>query len=171
MARKPTDLGPAADGIIVGGLSKGHSPEKVHAALVAAGAPDITVRTVARRMAALRPDVLAGRAARREAVALPPETGAGAALPASPDEIPANASLTELDALRARCRKALDDAEMDGDLKLVGQLIRVASALEDMIRKATPRPAADPNEQPDMVRMGAEVAERLHRMVDLIVDG
>jgi hypothetical protein len=37
------------------------------------------------------------------------------------------------------------------------------------MRKAAPPPKADPNEAPDMVKLGAEVSERLHKMVRLLV--
>jgi DNA-binding transcriptional ArsR family regulator len=40
----------------------------------------------------------------------------------------------------------------------------------DLRRKMTPPPAVDPNDQPDMIALGRRVAERLHRMVDLVCE-
>ena len=175
MPRQPTDLGLGADEQILALMAKGGTMDTIAAALVASGSPEVSPRTVARRMAALRPRLAEARVERREAVGTPPGATAAVSqplpgsLPRTPEEIPARASLAELESLRGRCRQALDDA--DGDLKLIGQLIRVSAALEDQIRKATPRPVPNPNDSPDMISLGGEVAARLHAMVEMVVGG
>ncbi len=151
-------------------MAKGDSPEKVHAALSAAGITGVTVRTVARRMAALRPEANAARSPSRKAVAPPPESGAGPPLPATPDEIPSDASLALLEHYRRMARAAVDAASDEGDLKLVAQLINMAGAVEDRIQRRTPRVADDPNESPDMVAMGRLVEERFLKMVDMVLE-
>ncbi len=170
MARPPTDLGPNAEGMILSRMAKGDSPEKVHAYLVANGIADVGVRTIARRMASLRPEVNAARAKTAKAVAAPPATGAGPPLPATPDEIPADASLALLEHYRRMAKAAVDAASDEGDLKLVAQLINMAGAVEDRIQKRTPRVAEDPNDDVDMVKLGAEVEARFLKMVDMVLE-
>ncbi|HXG70002.1 MAG TPA: hypothetical protein VNJ04_05235, partial [Gemmatimonadaceae bacterium] len=170
MGRKPTDLGPDADDRIMALMSRGASPVKVHEALRAAGLPEIGVRTVARRMAALRPEVHAGRRPAVSPVATPPEGEKGPPLPSTPDEIPADASMAILEHYRRLARASIDAASDEGDLKLVAQLINMAGALEDRIKARTPRPVEDPNDAPDMRALGGEVMERMLKAVDLVTE-
>src|SRR4051812_8189775 len=97
MARPTTDLGPDADAKIQARMSRGESPAKIRAAFLAAGYPDVSERTIARRMAVLRPEVLAGRSSSKRPVATPPGAGAGPPLPSTPDDIPSDASLALLE--------------------------------------------------------------------------
>ncbi len=170
MARPPKDLGPNADGLILARMAKGDSPEKVHAALVASGVKDVSVRTVARRMASLRPEANAARSPARKPVATPPESAAGPPLPDSPDEIPADASVALLEHYRRVARAAIDAASDEGDLKLLGTLINMAGAVEDRIQRRTPRVADDPNDAPDMVRLGEDVHVRFMKAVDMVLE-
>ncbi len=168
MARKRIDLGHEVEGQIRALMARGGTVESITKALAAGGVKGASSATIGRRMRDLRAEVNAGRSKRlaNAKPAAPPTPVAP--IPKAPEEIPEGASLAELASLRARCKEALDSAEGEQDLKLVGQLIRVQASLEDLIRKATPAKAADPNDHPDMAKLGADVAERLHKMVDLV---
>ncbi len=151
-------------------MAKGDSPEKVHARLVASGVPDISVRTVARRMAALRPEANAARAKTVKAVAAPPNVTAGPPLPDKPEDLPDDASMETLLFLRSVARESLEVARTDGDIKLVGQLLNSSGIVEDRIQRRTPRTPEDPNEAPDMVALGKSVEERFAKMVDMVLE-
>jgi hypothetical protein len=133
---------------------------------------DMSRATLARRMrekrGAVGPPQVQGPRAKPKPADL---AVSGDPLPEDPDEIPEAATVPELTQLLARCNEALRKAEVAGNLPLVGQMIRVAASLAETIRKATPPERADPNEHPDMVDMGKRVAERLHKMVDLVAKG
>jgi hypothetical protein len=168
MGRKRIDLGHEVEGQIRALMARGGTVESITAALVAGGVKGASSATIGRRMRELRGEVNAGRAERLANSRPPLASTPPPPIPSAPEEIPEGASLSELASLRTRCKEALDMAEAESDLKLVGQLIRVQASLEDLIRKATPAKAADPNDSPDMAKLGAEVAERLHKMVDLV---
>ena len=91
-------------------------------------------------------------------------------LPRTPDDIPEGATLPELQELMTRCKAALSSAEAEDNLPLVGQMIRVAASLAETIRKATPPERPDPNDNPDFQKLGAQVAERLHKMIDAVTE-
>ncbi len=152
-------------------MARGDSPAKIHAALMADGMPGVSERTIARRMAALRPEVHAGRAAAARAATGQPGAVAGPPLPATPDEIPADASLALLEHYRATAKAAVDAATDEGDLKLVAQLINMAGAVEDRIQRRTPRPVEDLNDSPDMVKLAADVEARFFKMIDMVLEG
>jgi predicted DNA-binding transcriptional regulator YafY len=40
----------------------------------------------------------------------------------------------------------------------------------DLRRKMTPPEVADPNDQPDMIKLATQVGERLHKMIDLVCE-
>jgi hypothetical protein len=46
---------------------------------------------------------------------------------------------------------------------------RLTGALLEAKRRSTPTPKVDPNDDPDMIAMGEQVAERLHRLIDQVV--
>ena len=170
MGRTPTDLGPDADARIRARMARGESPKKIHAALQADGLPGVSERTIARRMAALRSEVNAGRSVSKRPVAPPARPKAGPPLPATPEDIPADASLDLLEHYRSIARSSVEAASDEGDLKLVAQLINMAGAVEDRITRRTPRPVEDINDQPDMVRLGAQVEARFLKMIDMVLE-
>lgn len=163
------DLGHVAEAQIRALMARGGTVESITAALRAGGVSAASPATISRRMAEMRGEARGARLAQRQGtMAQPAEPSPPRELPTRPEEIPEGASLTELAELRNRCKAALSQAEDEADLKLVGQLIRVQASLEDLIRKASPPRVEDPNEHPDMVKLGAEVAARLHKMVDMV---
>ena len=167
MAGTRMELGEAGNARLEALTRAGGTAESISATLRAEGWP-VSRATVQRRMAEIRGPVRPSRAAAK-ALHVPASPGAER-LPETPEDVPEGASLPELAALLARCKAALSAAEEAGNLPLVGQMIRVAAAISETMRKATPPERPDPNDAPDMVAMGAEVAKRLHKMVDLVAD-
>lgn len=157
MAGKPKELGPGVESRIVALLRQGGTADSITATLHAEGVR-ASRATIARRMHDLSGRVVEERAK----VHVAPE------LPTSPDEIPAGATLAQLDGWIRQAEAAITTAESEGDLALMGQMLRVASSLAETRRKATPPARPDPNDSPDMVRLAAQAAERLHKMIDLV---
>lgn len=161
--RKRIALGSDVEARIALGVKRGET----HAQVTKAIGASISSRTIARRMREIRGPVQAHRSGSRPSA----PSAHAAPLPTSPDEIPEGASLPELTGLLDRCKAALTQAELDENLPLVGQMIRVAAQISETIRKATPPKQADPNDAPDMVALRTEAARRWHEMVDLVADG
>src|SRR3990167_2387134 len=173
MGRKRIDLGHDAEGQIRALMARGGTVESITAALTEGGVAGVSKATVARRMAEMRQGVNAGVAARREEragtaapAAVSPPPASEPALPASLDDIPEGTGLDTYDRWLERAERMAVDAEIEGDLKAIGNAGRLVGLLLEAKRKATPIPKSDPNDNVDMVKLGAEVAERLHKMVD-----
>lgn len=164
MARKRTELGPAVETRIVALMRTGKTAEIIAAQLSADGV-SVSRATVGRRMKELSGRVVEERAKVHVPAPPPPD------LPASPEEIPEGASLTQLDGWIRQAESAINTAESEGDLALMGTLLRVAASLAETRRKATPPERQDPNDSPDMIAMAKQVGERLHKMVDLVAKG
>ena len=160
MARKRIEIGASAEGQIRALMTRGGTVESITASLHASGLTGVSKATVARRMAEMR----SGGATRPP----PPPPESEPELPTSPEDIPSGASVPELANLLDRCKAALAQAEADQNLPLVGQMIRVAASLAETMRKATPPERQDPNEHPDMVKLGEEWEARMHKMIDLV---
>lgn len=167
MARKRTDWGERADQRLTELLRRGGTAESIAAALAADGIA-VSSRTIGRRMKEIRGPVAAPRvtsAGRVESAV------ARVAVDAIPEDVPENTPLGQLDAWIEQVGEAIDKVapgSIDENLPLFGQLIARAAALSETRRKATPPSRPDPNESPDMRKLAKEVAERLHKMVDLV---
>ncbi len=180
MARKRIEMSTTAIDEIRTLMASGGTVESITAALRAGSFPEAAPATVGRRMAEMRDDVNAGRVARREAgagvpgpglVRLRPEVSEPEpALPTKPEDIPEGTGLETYDLWLKRAERMADDAEMDGDLKALGNAGRLVGFLLEAKRKATPKPVADPNAAPDMVALGAQVEERFLKMIDLVLE-
>ena len=177
MGRPRIELGPDADVMIRSLLAKGGTVESITAALRAGPVPDAAPATVGRRMAEVRADVNKGRSERRGAAAavapvVPPSAPAPIEpdLPRSAEDIPENASLADYDRWIARAEKMADDADVDGDLKAIANAGRLVGFFMAERRKATPEAKEDPNDQPDMIALGADVERRLLKMIDLVLE-
>lgn len=163
MARKKTELGPKVQARIAELTRQGSTVEIVTAEVQRMGC-DVSASTITRRMRELRGAI---KTQRSSAFVPPPEDDVPldeivAALPA---EIPDGASTTELNALLARCKRGIEKAETAGNLPLMSNLIRTAAQLTERIAKATPPPPPNPDDNPDMVKLGKQVAERLLKMI------
>ena len=190
MARKRIDLGHVAEDQIRALMARGGTVESITAALRAGGLSEASPATVSRRMAEMRRGVNEARVDRRGAAAgvpgpalvrLPsvaaPEEPVGQAqpveeapLPRTPEEIPAGSSLADYDRWIARAERMADDAEVDGDLKAIGNFARLVGFFMAERRKAAPDPVPDPNDAPDMVALGAQVEERFLKMIDMVLE-
>ncbi len=91
-------------------------------------------------------------------------------LPESPDDIPEGTDLDTLDRWLLVAERNGRAAENEGNLQALAQMGRLSASLLEAKRKGAPLPTPDPNEHPDMVRLGAEVAERLLKALDLVVE-
>lgn len=167
MARKRTELGHDVEARIAAGIRRGETAEQVAAALGGV----VSGRTIGRRMRELRGPVTAGRSVAATTSASAASAPPASPLPPSPEEIPEGATLTQLDGWISQAEAAIDKAELDENLPLLGQMLRVAASLAETRRKATPPAKADPNDSPDMVKLAAEVAKRLHLFVEILTRG
>lgn len=167
MARKRTELGPDVEARIAALTTQGWPAERIASDPIVSAA-GVSGRTIGRRMRELRGNV-SSRAVSKASVVPPPDSSPP--VPTSPEDIPDDASLPELADLLRRAKLLLAAAEAEKNLPLAGQMIRVCSQLAETIRKATPPERPDPNDSPDMVALGKQVAARLHKMVDLVAKG
>lgn len=165
--RKRTDLGTDGDAIVRAGIARGQSAEQIAGALEASGI-SVSPRTIARRVREMRGAVRVSSLTPPVSRPTTPSADVDAPLPEDEDAIPDGASVTQLDHWIRQAQTAVDTAEAEGNLPLMGQMLRVAASLAETRRKATPPTPPDPNEHPDMVALGSQVAARLHKMVDLV---
>lgn len=166
MARNRKDLGGATESRIVALMRAGGTADSITAQLGAEGV-QASRATIARRMQELRGTVQAARAEKaREAAAT--SKGDERPLPASPDAIPEGTDLETLDRWLKTAERMGELAESDGDLSALAAAGRLSASLLEAKRKATPPRAPDPNENPDLRKLGAEVAARLHKMIEQV---
>ena len=76
------------------------------------------------------------------------------------------ASVEQLDQLQARVEKLFTKAEEEEDAGQMAALLRIILQIQVERRKAAPPPVNDPNDNPDMRALAAQVGERLHDMID-----
>lgn len=153
MGRKRTELGPDADAQIKARTERGESAETVAAALGGA----VSVSTIRRRQVALR-----GRGSK-------PAPPAPAALDATddvPETIPDEAPVELIRRWLARVEKGARAAEEAENLPALASLAMRAASLAEALRKATPLPKADPNENPDMRALAEQGEKRLMALID-----
>lgn len=174
MARKRNELGEDASSIVRALMASGGTAKSIAAALRAKGI-DASPATIGRRMKELRgkvrerkrgnappPPAPKGRAKRAPSVPVPP-------LPTSPDEIEGDTPLETINAWIETAEEIATLAKKDGNLPVIGQMGRLVASLLEAKRKATPPTPPDPNDNPDMVALGAKVAEQMHKYVDFVL--
>lgn len=166
MPRKRSELGPGTEARIVALMRAGGTADSIAAQLGAEGVK-ASRATIGRRMQELKGKVSAARAERFQAA--PPVEAAP--LPPSADDIPEGASLEMLDRWLATAKRMGEIAESEGDLDALATAGRLSVSLLEAKRKATPPTRPDPNDNPDMVKLGGEVAARLHKMIDQVTTG
>lgn len=145
---------------IVEMMSRGWSAEMIADALSSSG-QRVSQRTITRRMSALRGKAKAARASRRAAPA-PVATEAVA---------PSGLALEEYDQLIAHYEQLSRTALDAGDESAAQGWARVALQHRVERRKAEPPTKNDPNDNPDMIKLAATVADRLHKMIDEVSRG
>ena len=91
-----------------------------------------------------------------------------APLPAVVDgeaQIGPEASLAQIQRWISRIEQRAREAEVECDDDAYATYARLIVSLLEAQRKLTPDPVQDPNDAPDMVRLGKEVVERFDEMV------
>lgn len=160
-------------------MRRGVSVDEIVAQLQAQGVK-VSRATVARRMRELSGQVAEARAttmrkvkasrAKAPADSEPgPDAADDAPLPETPEDIPAVASLEQLDRWIRYADAAVEAAQLDDDRTALGPLLRVASALAETRRKATPPTPPDPNLNPDMIEAAERVRKRWHALAESLV--
>lgn len=171
MPRTRIDFTAKTEAKIVAMMGKGGTAKSISKVLLAAGVDGASPATITRRMRELRGKVKAEKApaqpARSRAPRRPPATEQP--LPPTPEAIPEGASLDELNEWLRRAEKMGRAAEEAGDLQGLGAMGRLSASLLEARRKAQPVVKPDPNDDPDMVAMGEQVAAELHKLVDKVV--
>ncbi len=155
MARKRKDLGPVLEAHIVALMTRGGTAESI------AKATGISRATVGRRMAELKGKVSANRQTQN------PAPQPVVTVPASPDESEPD---DVLDALLDTARKSMVAAQVDGNVGHVAQMGRLIVTTMGEQRKAAPIEKPDPNDNPDMKALGAQVAARLHILAEQVTE-
>jgi len=159
MSRRKLKIENEAQAIITARTRAGDTIDQVQAALSSAGHTGLSQSTIYRRM----------QEARKAPVRVEPDASDVRPLPATPAEIPGDATVGEIDTWLARIQRLSIVAEADGDLSGFGALGRLSATMMEARRKALPPDIADPNDAPDMVAMGKAVAQRLVEMVAQVV--
>jgi hypothetical protein len=116
-----------------------------------------TRRTAARRVAEAKGKPRSGG---RTGPTVPPD------MPERPDDIPAGASLEQIDEWIAGGVEMLAVAKADGNIGGWASTQRVLATLTALRDKKTPPAPPDPDANPDLKRAGATAAQRLHEMID-----
>lgn len=161
MGRKRNELGPDVEGQILAFMKVGRTAQNIYEALAANGVKGISVPTITRRMRELR-------AGMRSAPVAASPAATEEEIPETPEAIPADTPLEILDRWIATVARLGRKAAAADDLDGIGKMGRLSASLLEARRKATPPPVADPNDSPDMVALGALVAERLHKMINQV---
>ncbi len=169
MARKRIDFGSDVDAQIRALTAKGGTAMSISAALTQAGVRGASSATIGRRMRELRGTIGPPQARASKRSATPAPDSDPAPLPSKPEEIPEDATPTQLDRWIAQAESAVNEAESAGNLPLMGQMLRVASQLAETRRKATPPDPPDPNANPDMVAAAKRARTALHKLIDSAV--
>lgn len=173
MARTRTEFSQATEDQIRALMARGGTARSISETLTAAGVKGASRATIGRRMVELRrgrPGFAAALAAAGGAPSEPPPAPDSAgALPPTEDEV-RGADPATLASLLERARKAGAIAAAEGNLAGIGAMGRLELQIQVEMRKATPPAVPDPNEDVDMVRLGAEVAARLHKLVDQVLE-
>jgi hypothetical protein len=164
MPRKRNELGPNVEGQIAEFMKVGRTAQHIFETLSAQGVRGISVATITRRMREIRAGLRSSRAAPSA-----PESSEDLDLPESPESIGADTPLEILDQWIAHVARLGRKAAAADDLDGIGKMGRLSAALLEARRKATPPPVADPNDSPDMVALGALVAEKFHSMISRVV--
>jgi hypothetical protein len=169
MARKRIDFGADVDGQIRALTAKGGTAKSIAATLSAAGVKGSSSATIGRRMRELRGTIGAPSPRSKAPTPAPPPDSAAAPLPSKPEEIPADATPTQLDRWITQADDAVNAAEAAENLPLMGQMLRVAASLAETRRKATPPEPPDPNANPDMIAAAKRARAALHKLIDSAV--
>lgn len=191
MPRPRRDLSKVQEQKLLDLMSRGGTVETNTAALQAAGI-NISKATVGRRMRELQGKVREMRAERVAALQAvskleptpepkKPKKKKGkaskaeleveaiaAAMPATPADIPDHVDSSTLDRWIETANRMGLIAEEDGDLDSLAKMGRLTASLLEHKRKAAPPPKHDPNDDPDMVKLGADVALRLHNLIERV---
>lgn len=160
MSRKRTELTPAQNADLEARTARGEGAATIHAALGGV----ISVPTIERRQRELR-NPTASKAKSNPAPAPKPEPEAPDPVDV-PETIPETATLDTIDRWIKRVEDGARKAEEQGNLAALGSLAMRAASLVEARRKAAPLPKPDPNENPDMKALAAEVEKRLFKLVD-----
>src|SRR5262245_51688453 len=133
MGRKRIDLGADADERIIALMVKGESA----ASIAAAFGGKASVPTIERRMRDLRGNAREARAQRHLAAGPAQESG-------DVSEVSEETPLEQLHQSFAVAKRNADKAEALGDMDTLGKMLRLQHMIQDLIRKQTPPPKADP---------------------------
>jgi hypothetical protein len=171
MARKRTELGSTVDAEIRARTARSESAETIASAL---GTKNVSIRTIRRRQAELRgktpgrklgPDRVDAIAGNRPATDNRTDPAGAPDEPEIPNDIPETTPLEDLDRFLGIVNRGLKKAEFDNNLAAIGSLAQKASVLVGLRHRMTPLPKADPNENPDFLKLAAEGEERLLKLV------
>ena len=151
MARKKTEWTPAEQAKFSAMVRRGLPAVEIAAELTRLGVRGASHSTVTRRMRELK----GSRPRALEAEAVPV-----AGVPDDPAAVEA-APVAMIDVWLTRVDQAYRAAEDDGNLAVQASLAARATALLEARRKASPPPAVDPNELPDLVAAAEATKKRM----------
>lgn len=165
MARKPTALTTNAKRKIKAARSRGRTAKQIADEL---GVSESTVARFVRTLPGTSSPVTAGASLRAEyarAVAEGEDEEPESELPGE-DEIPEHVDLRQIDGWLQRAEKLGKIAFAKGDVESLGKMGRLAKALLEAKRRATPPEKEDPKDNPDRAKFAKESVAKLHRYID-----
>ena len=178
MARKRENHTPGIQARILALMGAGGTAESIAAQLIAEGVKGVSRATIGRRMRELRgleqkaaltspvPGRRAAPAAPKSDAAVSAGASDDAPLPETPEEIPAGTGLETYDLWLRRAEEMYKSAKGRNDDDGMLKAGRLSQMYMEGKRKATPVAPPDPNDDPDMIAMGARVLERFRKLID-----
>jgi hypothetical protein len=94
---------------------------------------------------------------------------AGGLPPESSTDVPAEATLDQIDEWLAVAKRKANDAALLGDEEAHLGYMRLIISLLEARRKAEPEKPKDPNENPDFIAAATRVRERWHKLAESLV--
>lgn len=159
MARPRKDLGRHMDEEIAARTARGESAQTIHTAIRGA----LSVASLIRRQAELKQGVAPAPPAPTVApqpiqTALPEDT--------IPEDLNEHTPLEDLSRWIQRLEMGARRAEQDGNLAALASIAAKVATLMALRHKASPLPKADPNENPDMIKLAALGEARLMQLAN-----
>jgi hypothetical protein len=164
MGRKRVELSSADEAEIATRSARSESVRTIESAL----AGRVSRATIDRRVRELKAGTPQKRSRRPGGIPAAPPTPKPDSVDA--EDIPVNppdgTPLETIDRWLARVELAATQAEKTGNLQAISSLSMRAASLTEARRKAMPLPKPDPNDDPDMIEMGALAEKRLFQLID-----
>lgn len=169
MARRPTELGSTGEQILAAGVARRATAVQVIADLKAAGITGVSRATIGRRLLDGRGKVAPPRMKRGKSASPASTTAAEDAPPLElPDVIPPGTAPEQIESMISNALVSGEEARKKGDLASFAAMGRFVVMAKSELRKATPPPKPDPNDNPDIKAAKERVRREFHKLIDKV---